>query len=73
MTEHTESFEELKSVIKLAIPGFRDLNVKARGGPGEVIAFWQEKNIDTDLSLADLSEGNNCIDKKRYLRIMLND
>jgi predicted ATPase len=57
MTEHAESFEELKAVIKSAIPGFRDLNVKARGGPGEVIAFWQEENIDTDLSLADLSDG----------------
>ena len=57
MTEHAESFEELKAVIKLAVPGFRDLNVKARGGPGEVIAFWQEENIDTDLSLADLSDG----------------
>lgn len=57
MTEHPELFEELKSVIKAAIPGFRDLNIKARGGPGEVIAFWQEKNIDTDLSLADLSDG----------------
>lgn len=57
MTEHAESFEELKAVIKLAIPGFKNLNVKARGGPGEVIAFWQEKNIDTDLSLADLSDG----------------
>jgi predicted ATPase len=57
MTEHAESFEELKTVIKLAIPGFRDLNVKARGGPGEVIAFWREENIDTDLSLADLSDG----------------
>jgi len=57
MTEHSESFVELKSVIKSAIPGFKDLNVKARGGPGEVIAFWQEKNIDTDLSLADLSDG----------------
>jgi len=57
MTEHAESFEELKTVIKSAIPGFRDLNVKARGGPGEVIAFWQEENIDTDLSLADLSDG----------------
>ncbi|MDL1962666.1 MAG: AAA family ATPase, partial [Deltaproteobacteria bacterium] len=29
MTEHAESFEELKSVIKSAIPGFRNLNVKA--------------------------------------------
>ncbi|PXF57193.1 MAG: hypothetical protein C4B58_10705 [Deltaproteobacteria bacterium] len=57
MTEHAESFEELKSVIKFAIPGFRNLNVKARGGPGEVIAFWEEDNIDTELSLADLSDG----------------
>ncbi|MFH1118067.1 MAG: AAA family ATPase [Pseudomonadota bacterium] len=57
LTEHPESFAELKSVIKSAIPGFKDLNVKARGGPGEVIAFWQEKDIDTDLSLADLSDG----------------
>jgi predicted ATPase len=57
MTEHSDSFDELKSVIKSAIPGFKDLNVKARGGPGEVIAFWQEKNIAMDLSLADLSDG----------------
>ena len=57
MTEHPESFEELKFVLKAAIPGFHDLNVKARGGPGEVIAFWREKAIDTDLSLADLSDG----------------
>jgi len=57
MTEHSDSFDELESVIKSAIPGFMNLTVKARGGPGEVIAFWQEKNIDTDLSLADLSDG----------------
>jgi len=57
MTEHPGSFAELKSVLKSAIPGFKDLTVKARGGPGEVIAFWQEKSIDADLSLADLSDG----------------
>ncbi|MCP4147824.1 MAG: AAA family ATPase [bacterium] len=57
MTERREAFEELKSVIKSAVPGFRGLNVKARGGPGEVIAFWEEENIDTELSLADLSDG----------------
>jgi predicted ATPase len=44
-------------VIRSAIPGFKNLNVKARGGPGEVLAFWQEDSIDTDLSLADLSDG----------------
>jgi predicted ATPase len=57
MTEHRRAFEELKSAIKSAIPGFRNLNVKARGGAGEVIAFWQEENIDSELSLADLSDG----------------
>ena len=57
MTEHSEVFDELKSVIKMAIPGFRGLTVKARGGPGEVIAFWDEANLDTELSLADLSDG----------------
>lgn len=57
MTEHSEAFEELKTVISLAIPGFKNLNVKARGGPGEVIAFWQEENVDSELSLADLSDG----------------
>ena len=39
------------------IPGFKGLSVKARGGPGEVIAFWQEQGIDRDLSLADSSDG----------------
>ncbi|MBW1803652.1 MAG: AAA family ATPase [Deltaproteobacteria bacterium] len=57
MTEHGDAFEDLKSAIRSAIPGFRNLTVKARGGPGEVIAFWQEENIDTELSLADLSDG----------------
>jgi predicted ATPase len=33
------------------------LTVKARGGPGEVIAFWQERGVDDELSLADLSDG----------------
>lgn len=57
MTEHMDKFEDLKSVIKAAVPGFKNLTVKARGGPGEVIAFWQESSIDEELSLADLSDG----------------
>ncbi len=57
MTEHPENLEELKSVLKAAIPGFESLTVKARGGPGEVIAFWKEKSVDADLNLADLSDG----------------
>jgi predicted ATPase len=43
--------------LRTAIPGFKGLTVKARGGPGEVIAFWQEQGVDGELSLADLSDG----------------
>jgi predicted ATPase len=57
MTEHRSAFDELQQVLRSAVPGFKALTVKARGGPGEVIAFWQEKGIDSDLSLADLSDG----------------
>ncbi|HEX8651912.1 MAG TPA: AAA family ATPase [Pyrinomonadaceae bacterium] len=57
MTEHQPIFDELQQHLRSAIPGFKGLTVKARGGPGEVIAFWQEKGVDGDLSLADLSDG----------------
>jgi predicted ATPase len=57
MTEHRPVFDELEQHLRSAIPGFKTLTVKARGGPGEVIAFWQEQGVDSDLSLADLSDG----------------
>ena len=57
MTEHRPAFDELQQHLRSAVPGFKGLTVKARGGPGEVIAFWQEEGIDKDLSLADLSDG----------------
>jgi predicted ATPase len=57
MTEYPLLFDELKSHLGAAIPGFRALTVKARGGPGEVIAFWQERGVEGELSLADLSDG----------------
>ncbi len=57
MTQQREAFEMLKSVLKSAIPGFKNLNIHARGARGEVIAVWQETNIDMELSLADLSDG----------------
>ena len=57
MTEHRPLFDELQEHLRSLVPGFRGLTVKARGGPGEVIAFWQEDGIDQDLSLADLSDG----------------
>jgi predicted ATPase len=43
MSEHPLVFDELKYHLRAAVPGFRNLAVKARGGPGEVIAFWQEE------------------------------
>ncbi len=57
MTEHRSAFDQLQQHLRSVIPGFKGLTVKARGGPGEVIAFWQESGIDQDLSLADLSDG----------------
>jgi len=57
MTEHQPAFDELEQHLRSAVPGFRGLTVKARGGPGEVIAFWREQGVDSDLSLADLSDG----------------
>jgi predicted ATPase len=57
MLEHREEFDELQQFLRLTIPGFVRLSVKARGGPGEVMAFWNERGIDRELSLADLADG----------------
>ncbi len=57
MTEHPVAFDELQQQLRSVIPGFKGLTVKARGGPGEVMAFWREEGVDSELSLADLSDG----------------
>lgn len=57
VTEHRSAFDELQQHLRSVIPGFKGLTVKARGGPGEIIAFWQESGVDDELSLADLSDG----------------
>lgn len=57
MTEHPAVFEDLQTHLRSVVPGFRKLNVKARGGPGEVIAFWSEAGVEGELTLADLSDG----------------
>lgn len=57
MTEHRKAFDEMVQYIRLVVPGFQSLSVKARGGPGEVIAFWTEEGVEGELSLADLSDG----------------
>lgn len=58
MTEHPDAFERLQVHLRTLVPGFRSLTVKARGGPGEVMAFWRERGPDDALSLADLSSGS---------------
>lgn len=57
LTEYPAQFDTLCQMIGLAVPGFVNLTVKARGGPGEVMAFWQEKGVQGELSLVDLSDG----------------
>jgi predicted ATPase len=57
LTEYPSLFDELQHHLHFVVPGFKGLTVKARGGPGEVITFWQEGGVDHDLSLADLSDG----------------
>lgn len=57
MTEHPEAFEDLKSLIRFAVPGFKNLDVRACGTAGEVLAFWQEQDVESDLTFEDLSDG----------------
>ena len=57
MTEHPESFEDLKSLIRFAIPGFKNIEVRACGTAGEVMTFWQEQDVEADLTFEDLSDG----------------
>jgi predicted ATPase len=57
MTEHRQIFDDLELLLRGIVPGFDYITVKARGGPGEVIAFWKEHGVNGELSLADLSDG----------------
>jgi predicted ATPase len=56
-SEHPDSFDELQRTIKMVVPGFKRLSVKAKGAPGHVMGFWREEGFENDLSLADLSDG----------------
>ena len=57
MTEHRSVFDQTQQHLRSTVPGFRELTVKAYGAPGHVIAFWKEEGIESELSLADLSDG----------------
>jgi len=54
-SERREAFNAIQQLLGLMIPGFRRLNVLARGGPGEVLAFIDVAGIA--LTLADISDG----------------
>lgn len=56
LTEHRQTFDDLQNYLKMLIPTFQGLMLKARGR-GEVLAFWQEQGINESLSLADVSDG----------------
>ncbi|PSQ99058.1 MAG: hypothetical protein BRD51_02445, partial [Bacteroidetes bacterium SW_11_64_17] len=57
MTEHPSVFEKLERHMQRVVPGFKNLNVVPQGAKGEVIAQWDEGNVDEKLTLADLSDG----------------
>jgi len=56
MTERPDRFEEIQATLRLSISDFKRLSVKARGVPGEVIAFYEQRD-GTELTIADLSDG----------------
>ncbi len=57
MSEHTDTWEELETHLRSAIPGFESLSVRPQGGPGTIIGVWREAGVKRDLTLADLSDG----------------
>ncbi len=56
-TEHPKAFETLQQFLRSTVPGFKGMSVKARGGPGQVMTFWNEGDLDSELTLADVSDG----------------
>jgi len=57
MVDYADVFDELQRHIRSVIPSFHRFKVKARGAPGEVIAFWTEEGMDNEFTLADISDG----------------
>ncbi|HEX2568626.1 MAG TPA: AAA family ATPase [Polyangia bacterium] len=56
-SEHPDSWEELETHLRSAVPDFESLGVKPYGGPGTVIGTWRERGVKGELTLADLSDG----------------
>jgi len=58
LTEHPATFDELRSHAYLGISNFKNYRIKARGNPGEVMTFVEEKNLDAELKIGYLSDGS---------------
>lgn len=56
-SEHPDSWGELETHLRSAVPDFESLGVKPYGGPGTVIGTWRERGVKGELTLADLSDG----------------
>ncbi len=56
-TEHPQQFARLQTILRSTVPGFQQIGVKARGGPGQVIGTWREIGTERELTLADISDG----------------
>lgn len=57
MSDHPDAWEELEARMRVAVPGFRGLTVRAEGGTNTVIGVWRESGLKHGLTLADLSRG----------------
>jgi predicted ATPase len=57
MSDHPDAWEELEARMRVAVPGFRGLTVKAEGSPNTIIGVWREAGLKHNLTLADLSRG----------------
>lgn len=57
--EHQEIFDQIQYYLKKLVPGFKQLQIRALGAPGQVMAYWQEEGMAADeyLTLADLADG----------------
>ncbi len=58
MTEHPQIFKHIRVHAIGQIANFESLKLKACGHPGEVMAFVEEKNLDVELKIGDLSDGS---------------
>jgi len=54
---HPDAFDDLKSLIRFAIPGFQGLQVKRIADSDHAYALWKEEGITQELTFWDLSEG----------------